>query len=1692
MADFDPDAYLAGSSSEPSGSSFDPDAYLANFDPDKYLAGDGNADTTDGQRPTAEGPAGTALRAGASAVVPGAGALVGMGAGAAIGAPLGPVGGIVGGVVGGVLGGMGANVVQNKAKDALDIDDSAQRQANEEANPKSAFAGELAGSMLGMSPTAVGETIAQKVIQRGAGAAMMGGFQAGQDYLNDGTVDPTKAAMAAAAGAILPGVNKVGAKLVGAGERLVPGRPNRTSNPNADQTHVDVDDPSQETAVGDSVLAESPPTRDGSTTGNPQSAPARSDRVYPKEDVSKPPEGDMLTQGDMDPATSAALEEANPVVPAPAEAPAQPQAAAPSPEVKPPVQQQAPQMEPTVETGMPKPGEPVAVGENEATPMPPARAMPELKGETAANDTISDPQKAAGNYKKARAYDFGKPLKVETHEGDIRRSPADHPEPWENVSPADYGYFNKTMGNDKDHVDFYRPKEGSPDAGDKHFIVDQKDAATGKFDEHKVMTYYKDLESARDAYLRGFSDDKANARLHDITEVDRKALSKWLAKPGRKTQPFGDAMPKAPKPAAERAVVQDLVSKLKAQGKDAEAAKVLETPDAQLLAAVAGKRTRNYGVGTGSSAGYPVDGLLSSEGKPITANTKLKAQERSAKHKEVSNWFEESVPKKADESNGELLDRIKPAPGRGDLGGWAPTFKPREWLWAREASALLKKPTPKAIAKFRDAERLLRGGDEAVENYRGGNRVDADVAMNKRGGDENIANAEAKLQAPGKNAVEDAMIDAIDAKKKAKFDVPHEEAESMVAPKPVKTKADLKQPPHKTIDAGDSELAKIDTKAISKDALAAAAKRKAEVDALVGKKSAKANVASEDIKSGERKKTSIDVSDPETVKRLIELSNKAAKKKSLSDEELAQSDLTKMAAGKPKSNETAKLFDSLRDFGGNEEASLNVGKIKADMKRLKDSLTKTTPVASYIARPGTEPHSAYTRSLSDELHALDNKSTLHEENILDDHLAKLPKEADADALARIYKAREHDSAQKDMPANGKTHIESLAPGDKKIWDDHIKPLMDEANDFRETIRLIDPELAGPDVDHYIARITKGKTSEFDMLRKNDDPMGRRGVATSASMTNERPFVALENVATGDRHVIQNRDNGFTLWRNNKATRIKDPGYAFEANSPYSITNNKTGTKTDYIMRHATTDEIMNSGARFDLGQGRGTMPAKYYQNAGLSAALAHAKLGTMARNIIELARLSSTPEFKDLTTRSAAYAKERGWEVSDHPNFKGTYMAPELKEVMDDYAGKAPWKQNLSDLNQAVTKLLFWMPTAHIANVGAHWFVGRGFDNLNIKRGFETSMKAMQSVMKQDHIQKEMMENGAGLIYPSVRTRKFIEQVAHAVGEKMSEDPKKGWAGAAQAAGVPLKAVQDYVYNNSSKLMWAANDMFLTQRYLELKQKGLSPKEAISKAERDIPNYRLPTRVGSSGAWGRTMSNILQDGTALSFARYHAGMMNAYSDISRSTFGTKASIGDRVEGLGKLLALGALAMAYPMADKLAQYVTGNDAATQQRRGPMSIPYHLGRAAEGKEDIMSAARTTATITPLISTMWEALNNKDFRGKSIVEPDAVKKAVHGDVKSAGRVGVQLGEHAARGLISPLNTLETASKKAPPGSSQAMVPVRAIRDQALDEKNPSAAATKYEKMSDIKNFQAANTRFKKGGAGIIEGAYDRAVGK
>ncbi|MGY4154309.1 MULTISPECIES: hypothetical protein [Bradyrhizobium] len=98
--------------------------------------------------------------------------------------------------------------------------------------------------------------------------------------------------------------------------------------------------------------------------------------------------------------------------------------------------------------------------------------------------------------------------------------------------------------------------------------------------------------------------------------------------------------------------------------------------------------------------------------------------------------------------------------------------------------------------------------------------------------------------------------------------------------------------------------------------------------------------------------------------------------------------------------------------------------------------------------------------------------------------------------------------------------------------------------------------------------------------------------------------------------------------------------------------------------------------------------------------------------------------------------------------------------------------------------------------------------------------------------------------------------------------------------------------------------------------------------------------------------------------------------------------------------------------------------------------------------------------------QQLSGVDWRGKQIIEPGDVAKATHGDWRGAARAVAQEADFLGRGLVSPYSTLtNTINKNQSIGGG--------LRDQALDVRNPSQGAIRYEQQLPRRLQESAKTR-------------------
>lgn len=137
----------------------------------------------------------------------------------------------------------------------------------------------------------------------------------------------------------------------------------------------------------------------------------------------------------------------------------------------------------------------------------------------------SDAQKEAGNYLKGSVKVDGLDITIENVAGSERSGTDKGGKPWSVTMPADYGYVKGTEGKDGDHVDIYLGKNlEAPTV----FVVDQINAETGKFDEHKTMLGFASEAEALATYDAAFSDGKGPQRRGAVTAMPKEQFLEWL------------------------------------------------------------------------------------------------------------------------------------------------------------------------------------------------------------------------------------------------------------------------------------------------------------------------------------------------------------------------------------------------------------------------------------------------------------------------------------------------------------------------------------------------------------------------------------------------------------------------------------------------------------------------------------------------------------------------------------------------------------------------------------------------------------------------------------------------------------------------------------------------------------------------------------------------------------------------------------------------------------------------------------------------------------------------------------------------------------------------------------------------------------------------------------------------------------
>lgn len=163
----------------------------------------------------------------------------------------------------------------------------------------------------------------------------------------------------------------------------------------------------------------------------------------------------------------------------------------------------------------------------------------------AAGARVAEPtekQAEAGNYAKGHIRFQGLDISLETPKGGTRRKVVNGKTEWEVPNmPASYGYIRGSTGADGEQIDVYI---GDDVTSDRVYVIDQIDAESGDFDEHKVVLGARSEDEAGNLYSQSFSDGRGPDRVGGITEMSMDEFKAW-ARAGVQDAPVSSEIPAA-------------------------------------------------------------------------------------------------------------------------------------------------------------------------------------------------------------------------------------------------------------------------------------------------------------------------------------------------------------------------------------------------------------------------------------------------------------------------------------------------------------------------------------------------------------------------------------------------------------------------------------------------------------------------------------------------------------------------------------------------------------------------------------------------------------------------------------------------------------------------------------------------------------------------------------------------------------------------------------------------------------------------------------------------------------------------------------------------------------------------------------------------------------------------------------------
>jgi muramidase (phage lysozyme) len=632
----------------------------------------------------------------------------------------------------------------------------------------------------------------------------------------------------------------------------------------------------------------------------------------------------------------------------------------------------------------------------------------------------------------------------------------------------------------------------------------------------------------------------------------------------------------------------------------------------------------------------------------------------------------------------------------------------------------------------------------------------------------------------------------------------------------------------------------------------------------------------------------------------------------------------------------------------------------------------------------------------------------------DVEVPKIPKNASenetwlADALYSLGKAGERDSviararremAQKegvttDMLQRWRAYAEGTAELDPHELDlykkyagqelQEIKRLTKYSNDKGWTMHeLIDPAVVGEFAPRiFIPKETSNIQKVLDTIGKGEYGGYDQSLTAKPGALRARNLFVGE-LPNGNRLILQQADDGSVIrW-------VKGQSQPFAKMS--EVGKFRPGEKVkNATLKQATEAEIeQNTPFTYE----------KDFQSV-IYQRLQEVREFVRANKFIE--DLTHSDWMKENAVKTEGKRPPPGYKRPEHidklPQFEGYAFKTDIAQMIEDFA-KSNNPNWLTYLSGAFIKNMMLNPLPHMMNEGWHLYNARGLTGwvtpAGIYRFVKTGMPALKSVITQDHQFRQTMLDGGSILSAQVRNNAFFEDIFAKANKEFSQTPE--FQSLAKRMGVSPLRLYDAISRKSNIAMWTVRDMMYMQLINEkMAYEGMTRQQAIKDVERHMPNYRIPHKVIGM----RAMSQALQNPNLTVFSRYHYGLVNSLKNTAQDLAALRkgqAGLKDFLHGLDTSAAIAvAIAALYPLQDIVAQWLTGNEDATQRRAGP----YHIFHALHGlmslEKDQAAVLASFFTPNPLLLALGQlAWNRKLYNGQPIYNPEDSGEKIFGDI-------------------------------------------------------------------------------------------------